>query len=89
MRVFRKHFRNLFNLCTNTINLLYRINLNHLTTLKMEYTGTTHRPSNKCFELRLFDNEKQYISSVYARKISHIYQYCKENNVKITVKNHH
>lgn len=55
----------------------------------MEYTGTTHRPSNKCFELRLFDNENQYISSVYARKISHIYQYCKENNIKINVKNHH
>ena len=48
-------------------------------------TGITNRVSNILIELRLYDESGKYLESIYSRKIISIYQYCKEQNIKITV----
>ena len=54
----------------------------------MKTIGATHRVSNILIELRLYDENGKYLEAIYSRKITSIYHYCKEHNIKITVKNH-
>ena len=46
---FRKHFRRIFNICTNTPHLLYRINLNHLKNYEMKTFELTPVNGRKSF----------------------------------------
>lgn len=49
-------------------------------------TGRTDK-NGKLKELRLFE-DNNYIGTVYARKIRYLYNYAKDNNINIVLKNH-
>lgn len=52
----------------------------------MTLTGKTYT-TGKTKELRIFQ-DGNYTNTVYARKITFLYNYAKENNIKIILKNH-